>query len=94
MPIYSLGPIKLKIFKTYIKINLPISLMITLKLSANIPILFICKPDSSFSLCVNFWGLNNLIIKNWYPLSLIEKSLDRLGQAKQFTQLNLTSAYY
>ena len=27
-------------------------------------------------------------------LSLIGKSLDRLGQAKQFIQLNLTSVYY
>ena len=32
--------------------------------------------------------------QEWYPLLLIGKSLDQLGQAKQFTQPNLTSAYH
>lgn len=31
--------------------------------------------------------------KNRYPLLLINKSLGRLDEAKQFTQLDLTSAY-
>ena len=35
-----------------------------------------------------------MTIKNWYPLSLIDESLDRLGRAKQFTQLDITSAYH
>ena len=34
------------------------------------------------------------MIKNRYLLALIEESLDRLRRAKQFTQLDLTSAYY
>ncbi len=34
------------------------------------------------------------MIKNRYPLPLIGESLDRLGQAKWFIQLNLTSAYH
>ena len=38
--------------------------------------------------------LNNLTIKNWYPFLLIGESLDWLGQAKHFIQLNLTSAYH
>lgn len=31
---------------------------------------------------------------NQYPLPLVGELLDRLGRAKQFTQLNLTSAYH
>lgn len=58
------------------------------------PILFDKKPDSSFCLCIDYCSLNNLKIKNRYPLPLIGESLDRLSQAKQFTQLDLTSAYY
>ena len=34
------------------------------------------------------------MIKNPYPLSFIGESLDRLGQAKRFTQLDLTSTYH
>ena len=37
---------------------------------------------------------NNLTINNSYLLPLFGKALDRLGRAKQFTQLNLTSIYY
>ena len=35
-----------------------------------------------------------MTIKNRYPLPLIGESLDRLGCAKWFTQLNFTSAYH
>ena len=57
-------------------------------------ILFDWKPDRSLRFCVDYWGFNNITIKNWYPLSLIGEFLDRLGQAKQFTQLDLTNAYH
>ena len=39
-------------------------------------IFFNKKPDISFQLYVNYQILNNLIIKNYYPLFLIGKSLD------------------
>ena len=35
-----------------------------------------------------------MTIKNRYPLPLIGESLDRVGCAKRFTQLDLTSAYH
>ena len=91
-PIYSLGPVELETLKTYIKINLANGFIRPLKFPAGAAILFICKPNSSLRLCVDYQSLNNLTIKNRYPLSLIGESLDRLRQAKQFTQLELTSA--
>ena len=93
-PIYSLGPVELETFKTYIETNLANGFIRALNSPAGAPILFVHKPDDSLCLCVNYRGLNNLTIKNWYPLPLIGKSLDRLGWAKQFTQLDLTSAYH
>ena len=56
--------------------------------------LFDWKPDGNLCLCVDYRGFNNITIKNRYPLPLIGESLDRLGQAKRFTQLDLTNAYY
>ena len=93
-PIYSLGPVELETLKTYIKTNLANGFIRPSKSPAGAPILFDRKPDGSLRLCVDYRGLNNLTIKNQYLLPLIGKSLDRLGRAKQFTQLDLTNAYH
>ena len=57
-------------------------------------ILFDHKSDGFLRLCVDYQGLNNFTIKNRYLLPLIRESLDKLKRAKQFTQLDLTSAYH
>ena len=81
-PIYSLRPVELETLKIYIKNHLKTGFIWLSKFLANTPILFNKKLDGSLWLCVNYWGLNNLIIKNWYILSLIDKVLDWLGKAK------------
>ncbi len=43
---------------------------------------------------MDYRGLNNLTIKNQYPLPLVEESLDWLGWARRFIQLDLTNAYH
>ena len=93
-PIYSLGPVELETLKTYIKTNLKNGFIRPSKSSAGAPILFDKKPDGSLWLCVDYRGLNNLTIKNRYPLPLVGESLDWLGRARRFTQLDLTSAYH
>ena len=93
-PIYNLGPVELETLKAYIETNLANGFIKPSKSPAGAPILFDRKSDGSLRLCVDYRGLNNLTIKNRYPLPLIGESLDRLGRAKQFTQLDLTSAYH
>ena len=80
--IYSLVLIEFKTLKTYIETNQANGFIWASKLLAGTPILFIHKSNSTFYLCVNYQWLNNFTIKNWYPLSLIGKSLDQLSQAK------------
>ena len=92
--IYSLGPVELETLKTYIKINLANGFICPSKSLAGAPILFDKKPDGSLRLCVDYWDLNNITIKNRYPLPLIGESLDRLDWARRFTQLDLTNAYH
>ena len=91
-PIYCLGPVELKTLKAYIETNLANGFIRPSKSPADTLILFNRKSDGFLRLCVNYWDLNNLTIKNWYPWPLIGESLDRLGKAKRFTQLDLTSA--
>ena len=80
--------------KTYIKANLASGFIRPSKSPAGALILFVRKKNGSLCLCVDYRGLNNLTIKNRYPLPLIGESLDRLGRAKRFTQLDLTNAYH
>ena len=91
---YSLGPMELETLKPYIKTNLANGFIRSFKSPTGAPILFDWKPDKSLRLCVDYWGLNNITIKNRYPLSLIGESLNRLGWARRFTKLDLTNAYH
>ncbi len=92
--IYSLGPIELETLKAYIKNNLANGFIKPSKSPTRTLILFDKKPDSSLRLCVDYQGLNNQIIKNQYPLLLVRELLDQIGQARYFTQLDLTNIYH
>ena len=83
-PIYSLGPVKLEILKTYIEANLASGFIRPSKSPTGAPILFVRKKDGSLHLCIDYWGLNNRTIKNCYSLPLIGESLDHLSRAKRF----------
>ena len=85
---------KLETLKTHIETHLKTGFFWLFNSSAGAAILFDKKPDGSFWLCLNYQGFNNLTIKNRYLLLLISEALDRLGKAKQFTQLDLTSVYH
>ena len=93
-PIYSLDPVELETLQTNIENNLANGFIRPSKSPAEAPILFNQKPDGSLQLCVDYRGLNNLAIKNRYPLPLVGESLDRLGRARRFTQLDVTNAYH
>ncbi len=84
-PIYSLGFVELETLKAYIENNLASDFIRPSKSPAGVPILFDKKPDGSLRLCMDYQGLNNLTIKNWYPLPLVGESLDRLGRTQRFT---------
>ena len=80
-PIYSLGLVELETLKAYIENNLANSFIRPFRSLAGAPILFDKKLDNSLRLYIDYQDFNNLIIKNWYPLSLVRKSLNWLGWA-------------
>ena len=93
-PIYSLGPVELEILKIYIKNNLTNGFIRLSKSFTRASIFFDKKSDRSLRLRVNYQGFNNLIIKNWYLLFLVDKSLDQQGQAWRFTLFDLANIYH
>ncbi len=92
--IYALSLVELETLKTYIETHLRTGFIWLSKSLVWAPILFDKKLDGSLCLCVDYQGLNNLTIKNWYPLLLIGEALDCLGRTKRFTKLDLTSVYH
>jgi hypothetical protein len=51
------------------------------------------KKDGSLRLYVDYRPLNNITVKNSYPLLLILKFQDRLQGAQWFTKLDIIETY-
>ena len=57
------------------------------------PILFVKNNDPTFRLCVDYGALNDLTLKDRYPLYRIEETLNQIHGTKYLTRLDLHSAY-
>jgi hypothetical protein len=57
------------------------------------PLLLTAKPGEGVRICYNYRGLNNITVKNRYPLPLIYKTLNTLYGAKFYTKLNIITAF-
>lgn len=47
------------------------------------------KHDGSLRMCIDYWALNKVMIKNKYLISLIAILFDQFGGAQWFTELDL-----
>ena len=58
------------------------------------PVLFVKKKDGSMRICIDYWELNKVTIKNRYPLLRIDDLLEQLKGAAVFSKIDLGSGYY
>jgi len=92
--IYSLSITEQEVLKKFINKNLNIRFIYLMSFLYKISILFVKKKDSSFCLCVNFQGLNHIIWKYKYLLSLISNFLNFSWKIYIYTKINLYYIYY
>jgi hypothetical protein len=58
------------------------------------PVIFVPKKDGTQRLCVDYCALNEVTIKNMYPLPRIDDLLDQLCGACVFSKINLQLGYH
>jgi len=84
---------ELEALKKYLEENLTKSFIRHSSSPTGAPVLFVKKGYGSLRLCVDYQDLNEITVKNCYPLLLIQETLARLSKAKWFTKLHLRGAY-
>ncbi|CAJ0916590.1 unnamed protein product [Ranitomeya imitator] len=91
--IYSLSPAETQAMSEYVQENLARG-FIQKSSPAGAGFFFVKKKDGSLRLCIDYRGLNNIMVKNKYPLPLIPELFDCLRVARIFTKLDLRGAFY
>ena len=56
--------------------------------------LFVKKKDGTMQLCIDYWQLNKITVKNKYPLSRIDDLFDQLQGASVFSKIDLSFDYH
>jgi hypothetical protein len=58
------------------------------------PVIFVMKKDGTQRMCMDYHSLNEVTIKNKYPLPRIDDLFDQLKGACVFSQIDLRSGYH
>jgi len=59
-----------------------------------VPVLFIKKKDGSLRLCIDYHELNQVTVKNKYPLPRISDLFNQLAGAIVFSKIDMRSNYH
>lgn len=88
-----LTPTELRVVKRWLDDNLAKGFIRASQSSSACPLLIATKPGGGVRICVDYRGVNNISIKNRYPLPLIKETLDAICKAKIFTKLDVIAAF-
>ena len=92
--LYSLSGPEMQSMKKYVDSSLASGIIRPSSSPAGAGFFFVGKKDKTLRPCIDYRGLNNITIKNRYPLPLISSGFELLRGAKIFTRLDLRNAYH
>ncbi|SJL18801.1 uncharacterized protein ARMOST_22402 [Armillaria ostoyae] len=91
--VYPLNPIEQKELDKFLDENLASGRIKPSKSPMASPFFFVKKKDGTLRPVQDYRKLNEMMIKNRYPLLLISELMDKLGSAKYFTKLDVHWGY-
>ena len=92
--LYSLSAPERKAMEDYISDSLAAGIIRPSSSPAGAGFFFVGKKDGSLRPCIDYRGLNDITVKNRYPLPLISSAFELLQGATVFTKLDLRNAYH
>ncbi|KAK7913158.1 hypothetical protein WMY93_013369 [Mugilogobius chulae] len=92
--LYSLSAREQQAMDEYISSALKVGIIRPSSSPAGAGFFFVDKKDKTLRPCIDYRGLNDITIKNRYPLPLISSGFELLQGAKVFTKLDLRNAYH
>ncbi|XP_016707943.1 uncharacterized protein [Gossypium hirsutum] len=88
---YQMAPKKLMEFKAQLQELLDRGFIRPSVSLSGASVLFVKKKDGTIRMCINYWQLNKLTIKNKYPLLRIDNLFDQFQGASVFSKIDLCS---
>ena len=92
-PLYNMSRDELLVLQKYLKKHLFKVFIYVSSFSAAFSVIFVKKLGGELYLCVNYHGLNNLTVKNYYSLFLIQEILNLITSSVIFIKLNIITAF-
>lgn len=91
---YRINPQKRDIMKAEVEYMLHHGFAVASQSPWSSPCLLVPKPDSSYRFCTDFRKVNNITKADSFPLPRMEDCVDRVGNAKFVTKLDLLKGYW
>ncbi|KAG1962190.1 retrotransposable element [Pimephales promelas] len=92
--LYSLSVPERKALEDYLSVALDAGTIVPSSSPAGAGVFFVQTKDGSLRPCIDYRGLNDITIKNRYPLPLMSSAFEILQGARVFTKLDLRNAYH
>lgn len=88
-----LSPLEQQVVRKWLDENLSKGFIRESRSRSSAPLLLAAKPGGGVRICQDYRGLNNVTIKNRYPLPIVRETLDALCNAKVYTKLDIIAAF-
>lgn len=92
--LYSLSAPEREALEKYLSDSLDAGTIVPSSSPAGAGFFFVKKKIGSLRPCIDYRGLNDITVKNRYPLPLMSSAFEILQGAKVFTKLDLRNAYH